>query len=367
MGLAPTRPDWAPLVDHELRGPLAQLGVTRGPLRVLWHSPRPMSAAARVLVDHEQLFVKRHSLRVRSPARLEVEHRFSDHLRAHGVRTPVCRRGPDGRSVASAGPYCYEVFELATGEDLYRDVPSWHPYHSAAHARRAGAALARLHRATVSFAEPATEPDVLLDDVSLVSALDLADALSARLEARPGLARALAPYQLFEDAARVLAAPVAAAHAATHALARQWTHGDWHPSNLTWDAASGDVVSVLDLGLANRTFALHDLAVAIERSIIDWLDVSGRGAVQVDTASLDALLAGYGEVLAFGADDRKALAATLPVAHVEFALSEVEYFGDVLGDVTNRDLAYHGYLLGHVGFFATSQGADVLARVRESI
>ncbi|MGC8498844.1 MAG: phosphotransferase enzyme family protein [Acidimicrobiales bacterium] len=366
MGLAPARPDWAPLVEGELRGPLAQLGLTGGPVRVLWHSPRPMSAGARVLVGAEQLFVKRHSRRVRSPARLEVEHRFGDHLRAHGVRTPACRRGLDGRSVATAGPYCYEVFALAGGEDLYRDVPSWYPYQTPEHARRAGRALAHLHRAAASFAEPASDPDVLLDDVGLVSAPDLGDALAALLEARPGLARALAGYRLGADMARVLAEPVARAHAATSALARQWTHGDWHPSNLTWDPLTGDVVSVLDLGLANRTFALHDLAVALERSVIDWLDVSGRGAIEVDVASLDALLAGYGEIIAWSAEDRAALAATLPVAHVEFALSEVEYFGDVVGDATNRDLAYHGYLLGHTGFFATAVGTDLLARVRGS-
>ena len=366
MGLTPARPDWTPLVGDELVDPLAQLGITGGPVRVLWHSPRPMSAAARVLVGEEHLFVKRHATRVRSPARLEVEHRFGDHLRAHGVSTPACRRGPHGRSVAFGGPYCYEVFEVAPGEDLYRDVPSWYPYQSVEHARRAGAALARFHQAAASYAERASAPDVLLDDVDLVGAPNFTDAVAARLVARPGLARALAPYPFERDVAAVLAEPVAAARAVTGSLVRQWTHGDWHPSNLTWDPATSEVVSVLDLGLANRTFALHDLAVALERSVIDWLDVSGRGGVQVDLASLDALLAGYDEIVALSAGDRAALAATLPVAHVEFALSEVEYFGDVLGDASNRDLAYHGYLVGHVGFFTTPVGIDLLKRVRES-
>jgi hypothetical protein len=36
---------------------------------------------------------------------------------------------------------------------------------------------------------------------------------------------------------------------------------------------------VFDLGLSNRTFAVHDLAVALERSTVDWLDLAGTGLV----------------------------------------------------------------------------------------
>ncbi len=366
MGLEVASPDWAPLVEDELVAPLTELGLAADPLRVLWHSPRPMSAASRVLAGGQQLIVKRHYELVRSAARLDLEHRFGDHLRAHGVSTPRCLRGPDGRSVASVGPYHYEVFELASGEDLYRDVPSWFPYRKPEHARRAGAALARFHRAAASFGEPASAPDVLLDDVDLVSAADPERAWTRRLATRPGLERALAPYGHRDDLRDVLVEPLAEAFAATHALTRQWTHGDWHPSNLTWDPSNGQVVSVFDLGLANRTFALHDVAIAIERAVVDWLDVGGQGEVRADLASLDALLAGYHEVIPLSVEDRWALAAILPVAHVEFALSEVEYFGDVLSDATNRDLAYRGYLLGHVAFFSTPVGRDLLARIRES-
>ena len=59
-----------------------------------------------------------------------------------------------------------------------------------------------------------------------------------------------------------------------------------------------------------------------------------------------------------------ALPEVLPVAHVEFALSEVEYFADVTGSAANAELAYDGYLLGHARWFAAPAGAEVLDHLR---
>jgi hypothetical protein len=53
-----------------------------------------------------------------------------------------------------------------------------------------------------------------------------------------------------------------------------------------------------------------------------------------------------------------------PVVHVEYALSEVEYFADVVSSPANADLAYDGYLLGHAAWFATPDGAAVLDHLR---
>ncbi len=356
-------PDWAPIDVEELRGALAPLGLVVDDLAVEWRSPRPMSAAAVVRSGSDRVFVKRHDRRVRDTERLAREHRLGDHLRARGVPTPRARRDPSGVSVVERGDQRYECFDLAAGEDRYRDVPSWYPYLDPAHAYRAGAALARFHRAAADFTEPADPVGVLSDGIDVVGADDLDGALARLLARRPGLGRALAAYDLDGDVDRVLRRPIEHAHGALVTRERRWTHGDWHPSNLTWDPAGDDVVEVLDLGLANRTDVVHDLAVAIERAVVDWLDQAGRGAITVDVAALDALLAGYDAVAPLGRDDRVALAAVLPVAHLEFALSEVEYFGDVLDAVASRDLAYHGYLLGHAEWFAGPAGRALLDRV----
>ncbi len=137
---------------------------------------------------------------------------------------------------------------------------------------------------------------------------------------------------------------------------------------MTWDETSSgaNVAGVLDLGLSNRTFAMHDLAVAIERSVIDWLDTTGRGHVSVDYGALDNLLAGYQEVTPLTSTYLAALCVVLPVAHVEFALSEVEYFGAIVDSPDNLDLAYQSYLLGHVQWFTSPSGVELLSHLVKS-
>ncbi len=356
-------PDWPPIDDGELSIPLSELGRDARDVEVLWRSPRPMSAGALVRVGSETVFVKRHHHRVRSVERLEREHRFAAHLRAHGVETPRALRG-EHSSVAVAGDYRYEAYELASGHDRYRDVPSWHPYVDGADARGAGQMLARLHRAAASFDEPADDLSVLMDSSVLIDGRDPVSAIEELLRRRPGLARATASYRLVDDVSDVLSGPLAVAHRAARELSRQWTHGDWHPSNLTWAPGStGRVQAVIDLGLANRTFAVHDLATAIERAVIDWLDVARRGAVSADLGALEALLDGYAAERPLHRSDLVALAAVLPVVHVEYALSEVEYFGDVVNSPANRDLAYHGYLLGHARWFTSVAGRALLGAI----
>jgi hypothetical protein len=52
------------------------------------------------------------------------------------------------------------------------------------------------------------------------------------------------------------------------------------------------------------------------------------------------------------------------VAHVEYALSEVEYFAGVLAAPDLADLAYDTYLLGHASWFAAPAGQALLDHLR---
>jgi Ser/Thr protein kinase RdoA (MazF antagonist) len=150
------------------------------------------------------------------------------------------------------------------------------------------------------------------------------------------------------------------------ALERQWGHGDWHPSNLTWDSAGpgAEVTAVFDFGLANRTFAVHDLALALERSTIAWLDLAEAGKAGVDIAAVDALLDGYQAVRPLGPAEVAALPWVLPVVHIEYALSEIEYFADVVASPGLADLAYDTYLIGHTRWFAGPDGVALLDHLR---
>jgi hypothetical protein len=78
---------------------------------------------------------------------------------------------------------------------------------------------------------------------------------------------------------------------------RLWAHNDWHVSNLLW--RDGQISTVLDFGLASPTSALFDLATAIERNAVAWLELErGMEAVRIDIAL--ALLDGYRQAAAVG-------------------------------------------------------------------
>ncbi|HXZ72095.1 MAG TPA: phosphotransferase, partial [Streptosporangiaceae bacterium] len=234
------------------------------------------------------------------------------------------------------------------------------------HARAAGAALARLHQAAAGFRRPARPWGVLTGSCEIITAADPLTGLAAIARRRPGLARYLAARDWRGDLTRHHLPVIRRAAPLLGALERRWGHGDWHPSNLTWDRPGPDahVAAVFDFGLANRTFAVHDLAVALERSVVAWLDLAESGRAGVDLGGADALLGGYAEVRPLSPAEARALPEVLPVAHLEYALSEIEYFADVVASPALADLAYDTYLVGHTRWFAGPDGAAFLDHLR---
>ncbi|HUK69967.1 MAG TPA: phosphotransferase [Streptosporangiaceae bacterium] len=371
MGKDLAEPDWSPLTAAEVSAVLARYGppgaaAGNAAAAITWHSPRPMSAAALVRRGGAVLFVKRHHTSVRTTERLVVEHAFARHLRVRGVPVPVVLRGPGGVTTVERGGFVYEVHGAASGVDLYRDAVSWSPFSSLSHARTAGATLARLHQAAADFPVAAQSPGVLTTCCDVITAADPLAAVSLILAQRPGLARYLSERHWQQDIARHHLPAIGRAAPLLKALPRQWGHGDWHPSNLTWTSTTADaaVAAVLDFGLANRTFAVHDLATALERSTVGWLDLPGSGRADADYDAIDALLDGYETVRPLQPAEAAVLPEVLPVVHLEYALSEIEYFADVVRSRGNADLAYGTYLLDHARWFAGPEGSAVLEHLR---
>ena len=190
--------------------------------------------------------------------------------------------------------------------------------------------------------------------------------LGRLLRQRPGLASYLTARPWQADLAQHVLPAIRRAAPRLAGLPRQWGHGDWHPSNLTWTSAAStaDVAAVFDFGLANRTLAVHDLATALERSTVSWLGLAGSGRAAADLDAIDALLDGYQAVRPLSPAEAAALAEVFPVVHVEYALAEIEYFHSVVHSASHASLAYDGYLLGHAEWFAGPDGAAVLDRLR---
>lgn len=358
--------DWPLMIVSEVAGVLASYPIGGVIDRLSWHSPRPFAAAAlATMTTGETLFVKRHHMSLRDVDALGEEHRFIAHLAGKGIPVVDVLADRLGRTAMAIGDWTYEVHRVGAGEDVYRNVMSWQPFKRLAHAKAAGEMLARLHVAAADYAAPARPPRLLLSSFQVIGAADLMGALEAWVRRQPVLSAALTgrPWRL--DIAAAIAPYHARLQPLLPGLKPLWTHGDWHGSNLLWSEAgdAAEVRSVLDFGLSDCTCAVYDLALAIERNTIEWLNDAAHRTVHID--QIDALLDGYTAISPLSADDYEALIALLPIVHTEFALSELGYFAKVLDLPEAAAVAYNDYLLGHVHWFEQAAGRAVLMHLIE--
>ena len=363
------KPDWPPLTLAEVRALLSRYPGCGEPMEILSVSPRPFSAASVVSTSSGRVFIKRHHHSVRNAEGLLEEHRFMIHLRRRGARVPQVFATDAEETAIEVGEWTYEVHDVPAGLDLYEDVLSWMPFFSAAHAYAAGQALAHLHLAAKGFEEPARKVRPLVSSFTIFAAEDPAAELTRYLEARPALA-ASSLVQRSCDAALGLLAPFhARLMPLLPELAPLWTHNDLHASNLMW-SDNGDqarATAIIDFGLADRTNAVHDLAVTIERNIVEWLELrkgfEEDSDVPVHMDQLKALLDGYDAVRPMSAAEAAALAPMTALCHAEFALTEADYFQGVLHSEENMLLCTDGYLQGHARWYRGAGGTELLEAI----
>jgi Ser/Thr protein kinase RdoA (MazF antagonist) len=358
-------PDWPVLALSEVTSLLHGYPQLSPDTRIEWHSSRPLSAACLVHTSAGTVFVKRHHLSVRTVATLTEEHSFIAHLRERGMPIPTVLRDAQGQTAVSHGDWVYEVHELASGIDLYREAISWAPLVNTEHALQAGCTLATLHHAAAGYAAAQRSTHILVARSELISAADPIAMLQAQLPQRPGLADYLRQRDWQAEFTAALTPWHPRLQPALAAQPRLWTHGDWHASNLCWSDAGGtaQITAVLDFGLAAANCALFDLATAIERNAIAWLALDAPGAGHQQIAQ--ALITGYRQVRPLSADEIHLLADLLPLVHVDFALSEVEYFHAITRSTESADVAWKTFLLGHAHWFGTATGQALRDAVRE--
>jgi Ser/Thr protein kinase RdoA (MazF antagonist) len=366
MGTEPVISDWPALTSAEVARVLRHYPQAGRPQRLEWHSPRPFSAACVMQTDAGEIFVKRHHVRVRDIAALGEEHRFVAHLDARGLPVSTALATDSGATALADEHWTYEVFRLAPGVDLYRDAMSWTPFSSRVHAQSAGRMLARLHQAAQGYDAPARTARPLVASFTIFAQEDPVRPLQAFIEARPAIADYLRERPWRGEVAQHLLPFHARLKPYLDELEPLWTHNDWHASNLLWSDATpqAQARTVLDFGLSDRTCALHDLATAIERNIVEWLAIPQRPQQLIHLDLLDALLDGYCSLLPLTARQLHALAALLPLVHAEFALAELDYFHGVTHSAQNAALAYETYFLGHAAWFNTTEGQRLLDHLR---
>lgn len=364
-------PDWQPLTMAEVRTLLCQFPELGDPINIVSASPRPFSAAGVVRTTRRSIFIKRHHRTVRDREGLLEEHRFIAHLLSHGAPVPLVFQSARGETAIEMGGWTYEVHETPQGVDIYEEAPSWTPFRSMAHAHSAGRALARLHLASQGFDAPRRRPRPLVASFTIFAADDAKAEAGRYLLARAALAENAAVIHCLNEALQLLASFHAELRPLLPALPPLWTHNDLHASNILWSdgGENATATAIIDFGLADRTCAVHDIAHAIERNIVEWLalgkDFNQPEVVPVHLDHLDALLKGYESLRPLSDAEAAALAPITALCHAEFALSEADYFLGVLHSQEKARMAYHGWLVKHACWFLGSEGARLLNALRE--
>jgi Ser/Thr protein kinase RdoA (MazF antagonist) len=230
-------------------------------------------------------------------------------------------------------------------------------------------ALARCHQAARGYEAPARRNRQLVAGFSIFGSPHPGDSFDRYVNARPALRKYLDVRTARDEALDLLAPFHAELLPMLPALAPLWTHNDWHPSNLLWTDAGANArpFAVIDFGLADRTNAVHDLALAIERSIVDWLALVNDPAHPQDVAvhydHLFAMVDGYESIRPLTREESAALAPMLALCHAEFALSETDYFLSILHSEEKAWYACEGYLILHARWFRGA-GEKLLDTIR---
>jgi Ser/Thr protein kinase RdoA (MazF antagonist) len=363
-------PDWPALSLAELQALFKRFPALTGPIEILTVSPRPFSAAGLVKTAAGPVFVKRHARAVRDREGLSEEHRFMAHLHARGAGVPRVHADAEGETAIEIGDWTYEVHGAAAGVDLYGDALSWTPFRNKRHAFAAGAAMARLHLEAEGFAAPRRKVQPLVASFTIFAAERPSAAMEEYLASRPALASNPRVYACASQALELEWFFYASLRPLLPALTPLWTHNDLHASNLLWSDTGAQtgleqcVTAIIDFGLADLTNAVHDLAHAIERNIVEWLVLVANpdkpDAVPVHFDHLEALLAGYESVRPLTGAERAALAPMTALCHAEFALSEADYFARILKSEEKAAMAYDGWLVGHARWFHSRAGGELL-------
>jgi Ser/Thr protein kinase RdoA (MazF antagonist) len=226
-----------------------------------------------------------------------------------------------------------------------------------------------MHLAAEGFNAPRRKPRPLVASFTIFAEENPQIAMANHLSARPALNQSAIVRASCNEALELLAPFHDELKNHLPALKPLWTHNDLHASNLLWSDPSDNAhaTAIIDFGLADRTNAVHDLAQAIERNIVEWLELkrSSQQAVPVHLDHLHALLNGYESVRPLSDEEAAALALMTALCHAEFALTEADYFLGVLHSEKNARVCMEDYLVGHARWFHSADGENLLDAIRQ--
>lgn len=371
MGAAWEEKDWPHITLTDVQTLQLYYPALKGKIQILWHSPRPFSSAAivEVAASHQQYFIKRSHRSFRQAQDLLEEHAFIEHLAAKNIPVVPLVRSSQGKTALELGDWSYEVHHKAHAFDLYAEQQSWTAFFYPEHAAKAGQLLAKLHNAAVDFdIRQGRSARYLVCNQTLLESDNIVEAIYQRIDQSPELTRYFSNQVMDAAFLNYIAELHRGIKKTFQCAAKIWTHNDLHASNLLWTAQSNqaEIAALFDFGLADYNSALYDFSTAIERNFIDWLQLSKTQALVIDYDGLTAFIQAYFSHQT-GLTDFSILPSLLQIVHIDFALSELEYFVGITGNSAHADAAYHDWLVGHVDWFRSESGQCFINRLSHLI
>lgn len=313
---------WPALTESEVNAVFQHYPSTGNLQEIRWQSDRPLSAAGLVRTDRGLFFVKRHSRVVRNPEDLSFEHQLSAYLSRMGLDSPMVILTVTGADTLASPDWVYEVFTPAQGEDRYRSHHTWSRGIGAQEAQAIGRCLADMHDRLRECAIPPRKTRFQRVGWELAGAIDLRSTLEEDLQQRPQLAGFLTK----QDISAIAEAFEPHLHQANQLVGheRLLCHGDPQGNNYFWNES--EIACVIDYHLAGAQPPLAELACAIDRNGLHWLEILEGTDDAWSPDVVKGLINSYHTLRPLPKDSAEAFVALIALHRLDFAWSLLDYY-----------------------------------------
>jgi hypothetical protein len=265
-----------------------------------------------------------------------------------GFPTPELRHSQSGRTFEHREGFFTEVQHLAEGLDLYAGRHTWQPFLDPLHALSVGE-LARKLRSISEASAVALPSSPGVPGTSFQAAR--APSIQEFLFSRKGLREFLSGRPKWKEELNGIESAMDQIRPWAMTVPDTWVHSDLQANNFLFE--QDQAVSVIDFHLAGRAPALFDLAVALDRNCLLWLDILSGNDEAIDYAGIEGLISGYGRL---SIEESLALEHLLAVCQVDFAASLLEYYWHVEKNPDRATWSWEVYLVGHTNWYLSEPG-----------
>ncbi|MCC5814014.1 MAG: phosphotransferase [Leptospira sp.] len=366
---------WPEIKSEELNSLMSAYPALGGFKKITFQSSRPLSAGCLIETDQGNYFVKRNSPDIRSKVDWEYEHRLVDSLNQRStdpkdfdLNIPAICKNKNGETVHqltdSGKIWLYEVQTMAKGEDLYKSSHTWSPLLEIDHAKGIGIGLANLHHAIRgSGFMDSRQPTYQKANFEVFYTHDLSAFLQDLVSNIHGFQTLSGSDKFIETTVSVYNSFILDSKQ-QNSIPRMVTHSDPQASNFFWE--EGKPVSMIDFHLTNCNNYLYDLAVAVDRNCIYWLDLLSGKEDSHSIAHSQSILNSYKNrsiELGYSPVGWELFSKALVLHRLEFALSLCDYYLNVENSPFKAQWCLDVYIQGHGEWFCSNSGKRFLDEI----